>query len=92
MKDLYHYYEIDEYNFKIILGKIVRQIERLEQGLSQIKGESEQKTELNIFERVMEFFHGERNNFIDIYMRNRTRVIITRKVIKELEHLKSVDF
>ena len=31
LKDLYHYHEVDEYNFKIILNKIIRQIERIEQ-------------------------------------------------------------
>lgn len=92
LKDLYHYHEVDEYNFKIILGKIVRQIERLEQGLPQIKTDRDTKTELNIFERLMEYLHGDRDNFIDVYMRNRTRVIITRKVIKELKHLKSINF
>lgn len=40
----------------------------------------------------MEYLHGDRDSFVDVYMRNRTRVIITRKVIKELEHLKSIDF
>ena len=92
LKDLYHYHEVDEYNFKIILNKIIRQIERIEQGLPQIKTEREAKTELNIFERFMEYMHGDRDSFVDVYMRNRTRVIITRKVMKELEHLKSIDF
>ena len=40
----------------------------------------------------MDYFHGDRDSFIDVYMRNRTRVIITRKVIKELSHLKSINF
>lgn len=50
------------------------------------------KNELNIFEQVMEYIHGDRDNFIDQYMRNRTRVIITRKVIKELKTLRNINF
>lgn len=92
LKDLYHYHEIDEFNFKIILNKIIRQIERIEQGMPQLRTEQEYASELNIFEKIMEYFHGDRDNFIDVYMRNRTRVIITRKVIKELNHLQSIDF
>lgn len=30
LKDLYEYHEIDEYNFKVILGKITRQIDKIE--------------------------------------------------------------
>lgn len=37
LKDLFLYHEIDEYNFKKILTKITRQIERVEQGKTQIK-------------------------------------------------------
>ncbi len=92
LKDLYHYHEIDEFNFKIIHNKIIRQIERIEQWMSQLRTEREHISELNIFEKIIEYFHGDRDNFIDVYMRNRTRVIITRKVIKELHHLQLIDF
>lgn len=92
LKDLYHHHEIDEHNFKIVLAKIIRQIERLEQWLPQIKSAQDTKNEKDILEICTSFFRKEADSFIDVYMRNRTRVIITRKVIKELEQLKTIDF
>ncbi len=92
LKDLFHYHEVDEYNFKIILWKITRQIDRVEQGVRQLKDHGEKPHELNIFERLGENLRGGRDNFTDRYMRSRTRLIITRKVGKELKHLKSIEF
>jgi CPA1 family monovalent cation:H+ antiporter len=92
LKDLYFYHEVDEYNFKIIFNKITRQIDRMELGLPQLREEHEIQPELNIFERIMQYAHRNRASFVDTYMRNRTRVVITRKVIKELTELKKIDF
>jgi len=92
LKDLFHYHEVDEYNFKIILGKITRQIDRVEQWVRQLKDHGEKPHELNIFERFWEKMRGGRDNFTDRYIRSRTRLIITRKVWKELRHLKAIEF
>ncbi len=92
LKDLFHYHEVDEYNFKIILGKIIRQIERIDMGKSQIREIHSMKHELNIFEKCIDFLRGHEDNFIDKYMRSRTRLIITRKVVKELKVLRKINF
>jgi GMP synthase PP-ATPase subunit len=35
---------------------------------------------------------GDKDDFTDKYMRSRTRVIITRKVVKELKNLQQIQF
>lgn len=92
LKDLFHYHEVDEYNFKIILGKITRQIERIEQWKNQLRDHSDIKHELNIFERLLVMIWWDCDDFTDAYMRSRTRVIITRKVVKELKQLQKIEF
>lgn len=92
LKDLFLYHEIDEYNFKKILTKITRQIERVEQGKTQIKWENETRSEEDIFEKFVALFRKDKEDFTDRYMRARTRVIITRKVVKEMRNLQKIDF
>lgn len=92
LKNLFHYHEVDEYNFKIILGKITRQIERIEIWKKQLRDHADIEHELNIFERLLVMIRGDKDDFTDKYMRSRTRVIITRKVVKELKNLQQIQF
>ncbi|MBW7954675.1 sodium:proton antiporter [Candidatus Gracilibacteria bacterium] len=92
LKDLFSYNEIEEKNFKYILNKINRQIERLELGKPQLKDIADEKISLDFFQKLVEFFSNEKNNFIDNYVINRTKAIITRKVIKELKMLSEINF
>lgn len=92
LKDLFSYNEIEEKNFKYILNKINRQIERLEWGKPQLKDIADEKVTLDFFQKLVAFFSNETNNFIDNYVINRTKAIITRKVIKELKILAEINF
>lgn len=90
LKELFAYNEIDEHNFKHILHKISRQIERIETNQAQIKT-LEEKNMYDIYEKIALKFQKE-YTYIDEYIRNRAKLIITRKVIKELHELKEIDF
>ncbi|MGE4444205.1 MAG: cation:proton antiporter [Candidatus Altimarinota bacterium] len=92
LKDLFSYNEIEEKNFKYILNKINRQIERLEGGKPQLKDIADEKVTLDFFQKLVAFFGNQKNNFIDNYVINRTKAIITRKVIKELKILSEINF
>lgn len=92
LKDLFSYNEIEEKNFKYILNKINRQIERLEWGKPQLKDIADEKVTLDFFQKLVAFFWNQKNNFIDNYVINRTKAIITRKVIKELKILSEINF
>lgn len=92
LKDLYAYNEIEEKNFKYILNKIARQIERLESAKPQLKDIAEDKIEEDFFQKIVNIFANKKSTFIDTYVINRTKAIITRKVIKELKILSNIDF
>ena len=91
LKELFKYNEIDEQNYRVLAGKIKRQRERLEAGLSQFKNNDVSADEKNIFERFMEKSF-EKNTPENIYIRNRARMIILRKTIEDLKKLASIDF
>lgn len=90
LKELFSYNEIDEHNFKYILHKISRQIERIENWQEQVKAIWE-KNNYDFYEKIVNSFH-KNPTFIDKYIKSRAKVIITRKVIKELNELKEIDF
>lgn len=93
LKELFHYNEIDENNFKFILRKINRQIERIESGNEQLsKVKDINKKDYDIFEKILTKFDSEIKSDLNLYIRNRTKTVITRKVIKELNELKNIDF
>lgn len=92
LKDLFLYNEIWEKNFKYILNKINRQIERLEASKPQLKDIAEEKIQLDLFQRLVEFFSNYERTFVDDYVVNRTKAIITRKVIKELKIVSEINF
>ena len=91
LKELFEYNEIKEHNFKIILRKITRQVERLEAWKNQFSKANSEK-DYDIFEKLILKFNPKQDDHINKYMRNRARVITTRKVIKELNELLNIDF
>ncbi len=93
LKELFEYNEISEHNFVFILTKISRQVERLNSWLDQfsrIVDDTNEKSD--IFEKIMNYLRPMEEDHINRYIRNRTRVIITRKVLKELKLLSQIDF
>jgi len=90
LKELFAYNEIDEHNFKHILHKIGRQIERIETNQTQIRT-LEEKNNYDFYESLALKFQKNPTH-IDRYIRNRAKLIITRKAIKELNELKEIDF
>ncbi|MBS9775196.1 sodium:proton antiporter [Candidatus Gracilibacteria bacterium] len=93
LKELFYYNEIDERNFKYIFRRILKQIERIESGKPQFKDKNDQTLDdYDIFTRVVMQVFQSQSTKLDSYIRNRTRVVITRKVIKELQELQSIDF
>lgn len=92
LKDLFKYNEVWEKNFKFILNKINRQIERLETWKPQLKSIADDKVDYDIFQKLVKNFRVNEENYIDKYIRSRARAIITRKVIKELKILADIDF
>ncbi len=93
LKDLFYHNEIDEKNFKYILRKINRQIERIESWWEQLNSVNKiLKKDYDLLEKILLKFDKTSENDINKYIRNRTKVIITRKVIKELKELKSIDY
>jgi len=90
LKELFEYNEVQEHNFKYILRKINRQVERLEDWKNQFSDKND--SQYDIFEKFINVFTPKEKDHINKYRRNRARVILTRRVIKELNNLKEVDF
>ncbi len=91
LKELFFYNEIDEKNFKYIFRKIEKQIERLEKSNQQLRSISKLNNDYDIFSRFVLGLYKRTSTDLDSYIRNRTRVIITRKVIKELKILSDTE-
>jgi hypothetical protein len=89
---LFYYNEIDEHNFKYILRKIEKQMERVENDYSQLRKISKKKNDYDVFSRFVVTMYKKTSTDLDAYIRNRTRLVITRKVIKELKILSEIDF
>ena len=92
LKKLFFYNEIDEHNFKYILRKIEKQMERIEHDNSQLRKISNKSNDYDIFSNITNSLYKKNSTDLDAYIRNRTRVIITGKVIKELKLLAEIDF
>ena len=92
LKELFFYNEIDERNFKYILRKIEKQMERIENETPQLRKFTHGDMDYDIFSRFAIRTFRNHSSVMDAYIRNRARVIITRKVIKELRALWEIDF
>lgn len=91
LKNLFFYNEIDEHNFKYIIRKIEKQMERIEHNHSQLRQISDKANDYDIFSRFISSIFVRKSTDLDAYIRNRARVIITRKVIKELRALSETE-
>lgn len=92
LKELLFYNELDEKNFKYILRKIEKQMERIENEDIQLRSISWDGCDYDIFSKLAIKLYKNHTSKLDTYIRNRSRVIITRKVIKELRSLSEIDF
>ena len=92
LKDLFLYNEIDERNFKYILRKIEKQMDRIECWYGQIRKISWDKNDYDLFVNLFFKFYKNFDNPVNIYIRSRARAVITSKVIKELRVLADIDF
>jgi len=92
LKDLFYYNEISEANFKYILRKIEFQVDRVEYNHSLLEKITSRKNKYDMFSRFTTWFNLRKFTEIDSYIRNRTRVVITRKVIADLRKLQEIDF
>jgi CPA1 family monovalent cation:H+ antiporter len=92
LKELLFYNELDEKNFKYILRKIEKQMERIENEDIQLRSISGDGCDYDIFSKLAIKLYKNHTSKLDTYIRNRSRVIITRKVIKELRSLAEIDF
>lgn len=92
LKDLYLYNEIEELNFKYILRRIEKQIERVERENIPLEKIYDDKSNYDIFSKFVISVYETTSTDLDAYIRNRTLLIITRKVIKELRELAEIDF
>lgn len=92
LKNLFAYNEIDEKDFKFIFSKISKQKDRIENWESQIKNINEKFYWNCVIERFLDKIALRKNSWdIRKYIRNRAKVVITRKVLKELEWLKDLN-
>lgn len=91
LKELFEHNEIDEKTLKFIMHKIDRQSDRLECGQNQIKNLKE-KNQYDFFEKFVRSLSFKRDTIFDKYVRNRTKIIVTNKVVRELNSLKEIDF
>ena len=89
LKEIFLHNEIDEKNFKYILRKIEKQIERIGEWKTQLRKAS--KDDYDIFSQIAIKLYKDSRNTIDVYIRNRARMIITIKVIDELRYLRTLD-
>ena len=92
LKDLFLYNEIDEKNFKYIFRKIEKQMERVETDSPQLRKISNIPDDYDIFSKFAIKMYKNSSSPVDMYIRNRARVIITRKVIKKIRQLSEIDF
>ncbi|MDD2908970.1 MAG: cation:proton antiporter [Candidatus Gracilibacteria bacterium] len=91
LKELFRYNEIDEYIFKYMLGKINRQIERIEGNKTQVKKETLTE-DIDLIDKILNYFHTKDDNITYQYLKNRTKYIVSSKVIVEFEILKNIEW
>ena len=92
LKSLFEYNEISEKDFKFIFNKICKQKDRIENWETQVKTYEEKDDSKCFISNLVNYFTG-RKNIWDIwkYIRNRTKTVITRKVIKELKEFRDLN-
>ena len=91
LKELFLWNEIGEKNFRYILRKIEQQIDRLSSWKWQLRKVDKWKNDYDFFQKIALFAYNEKQSPADIFIRNRARIIIIRKVLQELEELSQYD-
>ncbi len=91
LKELFLWNEIGEKNFRYILRKIEQQIDRLSTGKAQLRKVDKWRNDYDIFQKIALFAYNEKQSPADIFIRNRARIIIIKKVLSELEQLAQYD-
>ncbi len=87
LKDLFSGNEIPENNFRYLLGKINRQIDRVSRGKSQLSKGQRGVKDYDIFEKIFMKSYNKSHTLVDVFIRNRARKVIIRQVKSELESL-----
>ena len=90
--NLFLWNEIDENNFKYIFRKIEKQIEMIKEDSCEFEKIRDSQYNYNIFSRLSIWLYKDFDSVVNVYIRNRAKLIITRKVIKELRELEKIDF
>lgn len=91
LKELFLWNEIGEKNFRYILRKIEQQILRLSTGKGQLRKITKAKSDYNLFQKLAIWLHKKRESREDVFIRNRARKVIIKKVIAELQELHESD-
>ena len=91
LKELFLWNEIGEKNFRYILRKIEQQIDRLSTGKAQLRKVIKWDNDYDIFQRIALLAYNEKQSPADIFIRNRARIIIIKRVLHELEELQKFD-
>jgi hypothetical protein len=87
--ELLTFNEIDERNFKHLLVRFENKIKKLENAEDLVISDSDNYT-YNFFEKRTNIFRRPKES--DRFIRNRARKITIKKVLKELNLLKKIDF
>ncbi|MDP3381192.1 MAG: hypothetical protein Q8S84_06930 [bacterium] len=67
-------------------------MDRVEHDNYQLRKISNSENDYDIFSQFIFSIYKKTSTNLDAYIRNRTRLIITRKVIKELKKLSEINF
>ena len=89
LKELFLWNEIWEKNFRYILRKIEKQIDRLHNWKKQFR--KNWKNDYDIFQKISINIYKEKDFPSEIFIRHRAKKIITKKVIFEIEELSKLN-
>lgn len=95
LTEMFEYNECSEPIYMHLLGKIERQILRVEKGDSQLTPEEQKQAQQKCMprlEKLIRYLNGKTNKDTDLYVIARTKFIITSKVLESLGTLSSMDF
>ncbi|MDQ7023561.1 MAG: cation:proton antiporter [Candidatus Gracilibacteria bacterium] len=89
LKEMFLGNEIGEKNFRYILRKIEKQIDRLSSGKEQLRKEN--KVDYDFFQQIALKAYKERETPSEIFIRNRAKRIIIKRVLIELDELSKLN-
>lgn len=89
LKEMFLWNEIWEKNFRYILRKIEKQIDRLSSWKEQLR--KEKNIDYDFFQQIALKAYKEKETPSEIFIRNRTKKIIIKRVLIELEELSKLN-